>query len=850
MLQKARAEESVEVLDTHSFWRCHMTWRPGLVRTEEGKLQALDFSWGKVVEAPEISTAPPPPDWMEPGFDDRSWVRTPGPVLGSRRDRSLALLCLRGKFEVKDPSRVRGLTLSLSYRGGAVVYLNGKELVRSHLPQGKITPEALADDYPLDVYLDPDGYVLRHGFGDPEKFADRFQRRIRRVSNFEVPTSLLTKGVNLLAIELHPAPAHIVLLKNKIREPAAWTRGYCWWSMLGFEGLELTARERGNAVVSNVDRPPGVLVRTANPAVAVYDQDYGEPNEELEPLRLVGVRGGTFAGMLLLSSTRPLEALAFKPGSLKGEGSSIPSSAVEVRCGLADGTPESGAENRYRRGPARFDGLDSKAPDRLVPPEGSVGVTLPVWVSVRVPDNARVGNYAGKVTISAKGVNSIEVPMELEVCDWTLPDPKEFVTHVGLVQSPETLALKYDVPMWSDDHWKLIDQSFKLLGQLGSKCIFIPVMRRTHFGNEHSMVRWIKTSEGGYKHDFSIVERYLDVAIKHLGRIPVVCLYAWEPCLGSRYFGTKHMKEVKGIPFTVLDPATGELSEAEGPIFGTAELREFYQPVFEGIRHILARRGMEKSLMVGTAGDSRPLKVVVDDFKAIAPDVPWVVHSHGTASEMHGQPVGYLADVWGAPVAPLPETKRLYGWQNPFLRTTFPREGSNTVRAIRLGGPPTQYRLATEGAQAAGIHGLGRIGADFWPVIRDRRGGEHDLLGRFPESSWAQLNLRNAFPYLLSPGKDGALPTVRFEMIRAGVQEAEARIFIEKALTDGKLIGKLPEELALRCQEMLDERTREIIIAKTGSDASWLWYARGRLNERSRRLYQAAAEVARVLNRP
>lgn len=846
-LQTASAEEAVVVLDTNSFWRCHMTWRPGLVRTEEGKLEPLDLSWGKVIKAKEIYTPPPPPDWVKPDFDDSSWMRTPGPVLGSRQHRSLAVLCLRGKFKVTDPSKLQEMTLSLSYRGGAVVYLNGIELVRSHLPEGKITPGTLAEDYPLDAYLDPDGYVLRHGFGDPEKYAHRFQQRIRQTSGFKVPAPLLTKGVNVLAVELHTAPAHTVLLKGKIRKPADWTRGYCWWSMLGFEGLKLTARQLKGAVVANVSRPEGLLIRTANAAAALYDQDYGEPNEPLAPLRLVGVRNGTFSGMLLLSSTKPVAALACKVSSLKSKHHGISSSAVEIRYGLPDGTPESGAEKRYPRKPMRFDGLDRNPPDRLEPGENGDGITLPIWVGVRVPREAKAGDYQGKVTIRAKGFKPVDIPVELKVHDWALPDPKEFVTHVGLVQSPESLALKYNMPMWSDGHWKLIDESFQLLGQVGTKCIFIPLIRRTHFGNEHSMVRWIKTSDGNYKHDFSIVERYLDLAVKHLGKVPVVCLYAWELRLGSRYFGTKHMKELKGIPFTILDPASGELTEAEGPKFGTPQVRQFYKPVFEGIGNILAKRGMEKSLMVGTAGDSRPLKEIVEDFRAIAPEVPWVVHSHGTASELHGQPVGYLADVWSAPQAPLPRTKRLYGWQNPALRTTFPRAGSNTVGAIRLGGPAAQYRLAIEGAEAAGIHGIGRVGADFWPVIKDRRGRDHDILGRFPESSWAQLNLRNSFAYVLSPGKRGPLPTIRFEMIRAGVQEAEARIFIEKTLTDEKLRRRLPEDLAKQCQGLLDGRTREIIIAKTDSDASWLWYARGCLIERSERLFAAAAEVARAL---
>ena len=40
---------------------------------------------------------------------------------------NLALICLRGKFEVKDPAQVKSCRLSLEYLGGVVVYVNGKE---------------------------------------------------------------------------------------------------------------------------------------------------------------------------------------------------------------------------------------------------------------------------------------------------------------------------------------------------------------------------------------------------------------------------------------------------------------------------------------------------------------------------------------------------------------------------------------------------------------------------------------------------------------------------------------------------------------------------------------------------
>ena len=72
-----------------------------------------------------------------------------------------------------------------------------------------------------------------------------------------------------------------------------------------------------------------------------------------------------------------------------------------------------------------------------------------VWVTVSVPPSAKAGNYKGKLAITAEGASPVVVPVELHVANWQLPDPKEFSSHVGLTQSPESVALRYKVAMWS-----------------------------------------------------------------------------------------------------------------------------------------------------------------------------------------------------------------------------------------------------------------------------------------------------------------------------------------------------------------------------------------------------------------
>ncbi|MHC4915460.1 MAG: glycoside hydrolase domain-containing protein [Planctomycetota bacterium] len=823
-----------EILRTDSYWRYYIAWKTEMVREASGEMKVLDAKPGQ--EAEVRNSAPPPANWATTEFDDSSWARTRGPLPAASGEMSL--ICLRGRFRVDNPPAAGNLKLALEVLGGAVVYVNGKEIARQGMPDGETKLDTPAVDYPEKAYLDPDGFLYRNSWGDPAKYKDRLRCRVRELRDLAVPASALRKGVNVLAVEIHRAPVSPLLLTKKTRDAAreAWRgRGHYWWSRLGFRSLSLT----GGGAAPNVSRPAGLKVWNHPVPQRVRVVDYGDPNEPLRPVTLSGARRSVLSGQVVVSSSAPIRGLRVSASDLRASGveGSIPAAAVAVSFPLPDGP-------RGRRNPICFETLSPKAPTEVAVEPSGKGAVQPVWISVRVPEKAGPGTYSGKLTISAAGAAAVEVPISLKVHDWLMPEPRDFVSHVGLVQSPETVAEHYKVEMWSDRHWKLIEKSFQMMGELGSDVVFLPLIRRTHFGNEHSMVRWVRNGKG-YKHDFSLVEKYLDTAIRHLGKPEVVCLYCWEPFTGSNYFG-KPGKTSRGMPFTILDPATGKLEEAEGPKWGTPEVREFWKPVMDGMREILRKRGLEKAMMVGTAGDSRPNKNAVEDLKAVAPNADWVLHSHGYAEALFGSRVGHMCDVWNSPVAPDPSKKRLYGWKNPFIRATFPRAGSRTMESIRIGSPPAQYMLSLEGMQAAGIRGFGRMGADFWslrPRNSKGRGRAYNMLGRYPESGWAQLNLENSATYVLTPGPEGALPTVRFEMIRAAAQTVEARVFLERLLLDAGGRGKLGEERAARIQKLLDERTRVTLYARK---RGWKWFLSSGWQARDDALFAAAAEAAKA----
>jgi hypothetical protein len=129
--------------------------------------------------------------WRQPSFDDSSWPSGAAPLgnvpEGDRRVIATTITSgpfgahiityyFRKSFDVPNPSAFADLTLQLRRDDGAIIYLNGVEIVRSNMPSGPV-------DYRTPI---------------PERVLDQGLTWWEfRVSN------RLAVGRNVIAVELH-----------------------------------------------------------------------------------------------------------------------------------------------------------------------------------------------------------------------------------------------------------------------------------------------------------------------------------------------------------------------------------------------------------------------------------------------------------------------------------------------------------------------------------------------------------------------------------------------------------------------------------------------------------------------
>ena len=225
-------------------------------------------------------------------------------------------------------------------------------------------------------------------------------------------------------------------------------------------------------------------------------------------------------------------------------------------------------------------------------------------------------------------------------------------------------------------------------------------------------------------------------------------------------------------------------------------------------------------MMLGCMTDWQPTKEDAVVLKELTGDLPWVSASHHCAwrdrpeagkNAIHGvASVGLTTLALSFQFTINPELGRTYGWKKPLLHAQFWRGGYMMVRTL------STVRHEAECQITGNQHGLGRLGGDFWPCMKDKRGRRAGIVtDRWPECYWHNLNILDWF---LAPDADGPVGTTRLEMIREGVQECEARIAIESVLTDAARKAKLGDELAKRAQAFLDDQQRNVWRAKGATE--------------------------------
>lgn len=544
------------------------------------------------------------------------------------------------------------------------------------------------------------------------------------------------------------------------------------------------------------DPPPTVSIADPTRRIdGLGDTDPRRPSV----IELVAPRNGYASGAALLSGDTP-DSKSVTVSALRGSTGVLPADNILIR-----------HARRARPEPLSFkflsDGSDTAVTvpyyDELhdTPETGSPGTFHPVWVTVHVPPDTAPGIYTGTLAAS-----TVSVPVRLTVAPWTCPPPSHWQTHAGILSSPETIALHYEVPLWSDRHWALIERQMSFLAGLGNDDVWFSVFSRNSLGHEKSWITY--TREGDHlKADLGLVRRYLTLYDRMAGRPHAVLLEIWNSVRCRARPG-------RPPPRSVEVWVDGKPEQA--PIPGEEGSDLIWAPLLSDFTKMLSDLGWDESLLVlGCADDVRPLLKTVNAFKSWAPGSGWAFWTHGRGDPppwdgkwiIGGMRVAHYEHLFCPWVGEDRPDGITGGWD---LEAP---EYATCRNYLPKYAPPSQYRSLPEGTvvqigrtsanMTRNGAGFTRLALDFWPVRIGDDDLPHSLLLFYESAPW-DIFFRNNSRSILAPGTNGPVATVRYEMLREGMQECEARIAIEQALASGR-IGSALEK---RCRDLLRRRLK------------------------------------------
>lgn len=194
-------------------------------------------------------------------------------------------------------------------------------------------------------------------------------------------------------------------------------------------------------------------------------------------------------------------------------------------------------------------------PDVLFPAsEGTTDIS-PVmntlWVTVDVPKGFKAGTYP--ITFKFETSEDIKsVTFELKIIAADLPEQETIYTQWF---HSDCIADYFNVPVFSEEHWQLIESFVKTAAECGINMILTPLFTPpldTKVGAERPTVQLVdvKISDGKYSFGFEKLERWVNMCRKN----------------GMKYFEMSHLFTQWGAEFTpkIIAEENGE----EKRIFG------------------------------------------------------------------------------------------------------------------------------------------------------------------------------------------------------------------------------------------------------------------------------------------
>lgn len=466
-----------------------------------------------------------------------------------------------------------------------------------------------------------------------------------------------------------------------------------------------------------------------------------------------GWRGERLSAQVLLWSDKDLDDVECRFTPFKSSGGDvIEASAAQARFVRYVLTDEFAGGCGYRS-PEDF--AVSLSPDVLDNVEClpvKAQTTQPVWLTFDIPPAAAPGIYTATMIVYAKGEKDEKLKINLEVLPQTLPPVEDWKFHLDLWQHPAAVARVYDVPCWSEEHWKLLEEPMRMLADLGVKVITTTInmdpWNNQCYDAYQDMITWTKKENGSWEYDYTVFDRWvgfmMDLGVNK--QINCFSMLPWNNII--------HYK----------DETTGEMIKVSlRP--GSPDFIETWTPFILSFREHLQAKGW--LAITNIAMDERSpadMKAVLTLLDEVAPEFGVSLQDSHKSYKQYP----YLRDMCIGHEAVFEEEDLKFRKQNGMISTYYVC-CSHRFPNLFTFSDPAEATFIPWYAMAAGLDGFLHWSYNSWveDPLRDSR-----------FRTWPAGDT-----YMIYPGNRSS---IRAERLREGVQDAEKiRILREKFEAEG-----------------------------------------------------------------
>ena len=477
------------------------------------------------------------------------------------------------------------------------------------------------------------------------------------------------------------------------------------------------------------DQPVEVWV--ADPMQNVLPSDRA-PKRAPRQIELHALRNEWECAQVVLRSNRRFEGLTVQLSALTSSRGSVAKEHcrwfVVGYVPVRKNTPRTPSSELVGIAPGAFpDPLLEKPFFSLLP-----GRAQPLYVLFFIPPETPAGDYEGVLQLGQAEVALAEIPIRLTVYAATLPDRRSFGFTCWF--SPDDLAKQHGVALWSDDFWRLLPAYARNLYEHRQTMILTPM----------DLIKVHRATNGNLTFDFRQFDRWINLFFA--AGVTMI-----EGKAMGRRVGKWTSPEMKFDRIAVSDPL------ARKPLPNEVVLRAFLRAVE---RH-LASRGLLDRFVIHVADEPtrynyRSWRNLSRFIHSAAPRLRRIEANQTPELDNEIEISVPQLDSLGQAMNRYKEKQQKFGNELWFYTCMYPT-GSFANRFIDY--PLIKTRLLPWIAARYGLTGYLHWGYNYW--------------SKRPFEDVERSGLPPGDSFIVYPGQDGPLSSLRWEMLREGIEDYE-----------------------------------------------------------------------------